>query len=179
VAYGGAVENDEGTFRVNNSVFVANRARGGDGQLLGGSATGGAFANIEGGIVAMTDVLFSDNRAQGGAGAASGGIGAGGALACGLFKNDGAFGPSIATLNNVIVSDNQAQGGPHAAGLGGGLFVGPAGTLTLTNSQVKKNHADGQPGIGGGVYSLGTFSFDAATDVSNNHASTSNNDIFS
>ena len=33
-------------------------------------------------------------------------------------------------------------------------------------------------GIGGGVYNLGTFSFDAATTIAENVASTSNDDIF-
>src|SRR5262249_41685487 len=153
IAFGGAVENDEGTFTVNNSLFAGNQARGGNGRVLGGNAIGGAFANIEGGMVAMSHVVFSDNRAQGGVGSSSGGMGAGGAIACGLFDDDSAFGPAIATLDDLRVTDNEAQGGPHAAGLGGGLFVGPAGTLTLTSSQVHRNRALG--GAGGSVYSLG------------------------
>jgi hypothetical protein len=36
---------------------------------------------------------------------------------------------------------------------------------------------DGQ-GVGGGVYNLGTFYFDAATLIAGNHASTSNDDGF-
>jgi hypothetical protein len=31
--------------------------------------------------------------------------------------------------------------------------------------------------VGGGVYKLGSFSFDAATVIKHNHASTSNDDI--
>jgi hypothetical protein len=37
--------------------------------------------------------------------------------------------------------------------------------------------SDGQ-GIGGGVYNLGTFTFDAATVIRHNRASTSNDDTF-
>jgi hypothetical protein len=36
---------------------------------------------------------------------------------------------------------------------------------------------DGQ-GVGGGLYSLGTFTFDISTVIAKNHASTSNDDIF-
>jgi hypothetical protein len=66
------------------------------------------------------------------------------------------------------------------------LFADTGTTLTLSASQVTLNQAlgghggggsDGQ-GIGGGVYSLGTFSFDPATSIRHNHASTSNDDIF-
>jgi hypothetical protein len=32
-------------------------------------------------------------------------------------------------------------------------------------------------GIGGGVYRLGSFSFDSATDIEKNHASTSNDNV--
>jgi hypothetical protein len=32
--------------------------------------------------------------------------------------------------------------------------------------------------VGGGVYNLGTFTFDVFTDITGNHASTSNDDIF-
>jgi hypothetical protein len=39
------------------------------------------------------------------------------------------------------------------------------------------NISDGQ-GIGGGVYNLGTFTFDVTTVIAHNHASTSNDDIF-
>jgi hypothetical protein len=37
--------------------------------------------------------------------------------------------------------------------------------------------SDGQ-GIGGGVYNLGAFTYDATTVIKDNHASTSNDDIF-
>ena len=37
--------------------------------------------------------------------------------------------------------------------------------------------ADGS-GVGGGVYNVGTLTFDAATTIKKNEASTSNDDIF-
>jgi hypothetical protein len=44
---------------------------------------------------------------------------------------------------------------------------------------VALNEATGATGIGGGVYNLGTFTADSATVIAGNHASTSNDDIFS
>src|SRR5205823_9476639 len=85
---------------------------------------------------------------------------------------------AMTSTSNTAFTDNLALGGPGGAGLGGGLFNDTGSTLTLDGSQATGNHANGSPGIGGGVYNLGTFTFDPATDVSGNHASTSNNDIF-
>jgi hypothetical protein len=42
---------------------------------------------------------------------------------------------------------------------------------------VTLNQANGGPGIGGGVYTLGTFTLDAATVIIFNYASTSDNNI--
>src|SRR5262245_52713556 len=47
------------------------------------------------------------------------------------------------------------------AGLGGGAFNDATSTLALTDSSVTRNHANGSPEIGGGIYTLGTFTFDA------------------
>ena len=68
-------------------------------------------------------------------------------------------------------------GGGGGAGLGGGAFNDATSTLKLTASSVTRNHANGSPGIGGGIYNLGTFSFDAFTVIKDNHASTSGDDI--
>jgi hypothetical protein len=60
------------------------------------------------------------------------------------------------------------------------------GTVTVSAATIAHNRAtgghgdggsDGQ-GIGGGVYNLGTFLFDAATVIRHNHASTSNDDCY-
>jgi hypothetical protein len=44
-------------------------------------------------------------------------------------------------------------------------------------SFVTQNQADGTPGIGGGIYTVGTFIFDAFTVIKENHASTSGDNI--
>ena len=77
-------------------------------------------------------------------------------------------------------------------GQGGGIFVdgaSPFGTpdVALVGCTVESNEADGGAagaggtigqGIGGGVYNLGTFSYDPATTIALNEASTSNDDIY-
>ncbi len=73
---------------------------------------------------------------------------------------------------------NEADGDGGAAGLGGGAYNDATSTLGLTSSLVILNRADGAPGIGGGIYNLGTFTFDAFTFIKGNHASTSNNNVF-
>jgi hypothetical protein len=42
---------------------------------------------------------------------------------------------------------------------------------------VTQNQADGFPGIGGGIYTLGTFTYDAFTVIKDNRASTSGDNI--
>ena len=66
----------------------------------------------------------------------------------------GGVGGVTVTLNASPIIGNEADGGMGGAG-----------------------GADGQ-GVGGGVYNLGTFVFDAATVIRHNHASTSNDDCF-
>jgi hypothetical protein len=59
-------------------------------------------------------------------------------------------------------------------------------TATVSANSVRHNAAEGGDGegggdgqgIGGGVYNLGTFTFDAATVIRHNRASTSNDDTF-
>ena len=40
-----------------------------------------------------------------------------------------------------------------------------------------QNQADGSPSVGGGTYTLGTFSFDVFTVIEDNDASTSDDNI--
>jgi hypothetical protein len=42
---------------------------------------------------------------------------------------------------------------------------------------VTQNHANGHPGIGGAVYTVGTFSADVLSVIKQNHASTRGDDI--
>ncbi len=84
-----------------------------------------------------------------------------------------------------------AQGGDGGAGAnggngeGGGIYLAGGGSASLTNSIITLNAAldgDGKAGadgagIGGGVYTLGTFTLDAATFINFNFASTSGDNI--
>jgi hypothetical protein len=72
-------------------------------------------------------------------------------------------------------------------GFGGGVFVASGASVDVTASAIANNRAiggegddggsDGQ-GVGGGVYNLGTFTFDIPTIIAHNHASTSNDNTF-
>jgi hypothetical protein len=87
-------------------------------------------------------------------------------------------------LHNVALGGNGATGGN---GFGGAIYVGGGATLSASHSSITDNLAqggqgssdasDGQ-GIGGGVYSLWTFD-SVLTTIKKNHASTSDDDIFS
>ena len=118
----------------------------------GGTGEGGGLLTTFGVTATLSNTNLMRNLAVGGAGAAGGNGGAG--LGGGLF-NDGPspFGTPSLTLLGCTVLFNEADGG---AGEGG---------------------SDGQ-GIGGGVYNLGTFVYDLATVIAHNHASTSNDNIF-
>jgi hypothetical protein len=81
-------------------------------------------------------------------------------------------------VDSSYLTNNQANGDAGGAGLGGGAYNDATSSLTLTTSSVTGNHANSQPGIGGGICNLGAFTFDAFTVIQHNHASTSNDDIF-
>ena len=67
--------------------------------------------------------------------------------------------------------------GGRGAGLGGGAYNDATSSLALTTSWVTQNQANGTPGIGGGIYTIGTFSVHSFTVIEDNHASTSGNNI--
>jgi hypothetical protein len=48
----------------------------------------------------------------------------------------------------------------------------------LVTANRAKNAPSGGQGVGGGIYKLGTFTFDTLTTVVKNFASTSNDNIF-
>lgn len=100
---------------------------------------------------------------------------------------------SLLTVTDSTLEQNTAQGGNGhgagngGAGQGGGLAIQSGSSGTLAASTITQNHAVGGAGgshghngsgVGGGVNALGTFAFDAATVIDQNHASTSNNDVF-
>jgi hypothetical protein len=146
---------------VSNSTLSNNLAQGGDGTGAGGGICSWGAATT---TVQLSSSL-TGNQANGGAG----GAGLGGGIFNGFV--------SQATIASSSVTKNQANGGSGGAGLGGGIYNDASSTLTLTASSVTRNQANGSPGIGGGIYNLGKFSFDALTVIKDNHASTSGDDI--
>lgn len=173
---------------VSDSSFYHNQAIGGTGGngYGGGIAYGGAINvwNAEGEVNRCT---LEHNEALGGTGGpgANGGLGAGG----GIYANNQFGAGTSVTVSNSKVEHNKALGGKGAAGgngLGGGLYDDTGTTLILLGATVSYNFAAGGEtrarggngqGIGGGVYRLGTFSFDSKTEIEKNQASTSNDDL--
>jgi hypothetical protein len=97
------------------------------------------------------------------------------------------------SLSDSELQSNVARGGPGGDGgdgghgLGGGLTVQSTSSGTVENSVVWQNEANsgeegdggsaGQ-GVGGGVYNLGALAIDVLSAITRNHASTSNDDIY-
>jgi hypothetical protein len=75
------------------------------------------------------------------------------------------------------IAQNEVIGAWGGAGLGGGLFNDATSKPALTDALVTQNHTKGHPGIGGGVYTVGTFSAEVLTVIKQTHASTSGDDI--
>src|SRR5665213_1721961 len=181
------------TLTVTNSLFIGNTAQGGDHNTvaasvfgLAGVGTGGAIMNYAGGAATVSGTALIGNQAIGGDdntatgnGALQAGLGAGGGIfnALGNYNSTGVgqLADSVVTVSNCIFAFNQAQACDGSA-LGGGIYNGATATLSLANSLVTLNSADGAPGIGGGVYSLGTFTH-TMTPIVFNFASTSGDNI--
>jgi hypothetical protein len=72
---------------------------------------------------------------------------------------------------------NEATGGAGGAGLGGAAYNDATSTLALTQALVSLNEAEGAPGVGGGAYTVRTFTHDAQTVILLNHASTGGDNI--
>lgn len=128
-------------------------------------SVGGAIYVTGGGNLTLTGVVLSRNRAID----TVGGMAEGGAVALVSLGS--------VTASDVVVERNRAFSSASGAALGGGFFNDVTSSLTLTDSLVTLNEALGSPGIGGGVYNLGTFTFDSLTSITGNIASTSGNDI--
>lgn len=195
-----------------DSLVAHNQAVGG----LGGDGLGGGVANTLGGVVVISGSALTHNQAQGGTGGngLGGGIYNGPASthpsnlgaptvltveesiithnkaeggAAGDGMGGGLWNGSTASVLDTAISHNHALGSDGGNGLGGGVYNDSTASLTLRNSLVTKNHANGGDageegsageGIGGGVCNLGSFDFDARTRIFKNHASTSDDDVF-
>jgi fibronectin-binding autotransporter adhesin len=128
-AYGGAVYNDgQLSSRFVGSVFSGNSS----GPATGGGGYGGAVYTNDSGGTAFTGVTMTGNRTA----TLGGGI-------------DAANSTASVSVERSTIAGNQA-GNAGTDGLGGGLYV--ERTLTLDNSTVARNRAQGAGGAGGGVY---------------------------
>jgi hypothetical protein len=183
--------------QIDSCAFTGNRATGGAGGsgAIGGQGQAGAIRNstrLTGsgplGSCSVSRSTFSDNQATGGAGGAgaNGGIGQGGA-----YQTIGAN--WTITFDRCTISGNQATGGAGGAdgnggvGRGGGCIFSNQSTVSLDYVDITGNQAtggaagaggqDGQ-GFGGGVYINGGLVSARHTNISGNHASTSDDDVF-
>jgi hypothetical protein len=117
------------TAHVDHSTLFGNEAVGGAGPTSG-NGQGGGIANLNGGVLTVSDSVIARNRAIGGAGVGNGGNGQGG----GIF-NDGPTPvgtPNLSLRRSLVVlnrADGGAAGSGGSAGLGqgGGLFIAPGG----------------------------------------------------
>ncbi len=168
---GGAIMNDAGTFDIDHSRFVNNRAVGGSSaSTFGGAGMGGALMNAAAVGYATLNVShsqFANNWAIGGSGVTGGAgqIGRGGAI--GNFVPP--FVPPASTVQAVVNVSHSTILGNHAVGgagviagngQGGGIANENRGILTVSRSWIAFNMAIGGAsstgvggnGLGGGIY---------------------------
>jgi hypothetical protein len=199
IGIGGGLEangRNGGSVTVSDSSFTYNQAIGGAGGsgAAGGAGVGGGLSVDFNANATLSDLVLSNNLALGGAGGAgaSGGNGYGGGLSVGSGPLFGSSDSTVATLTGVTITNNLAIGGDGGVGgnggngSGGGVFLGAGSTLSITEGTITGNHANGGDGrgggadgfgVGGGIYDLGTLHM-ILTALANNHASTSNDDIY-
>jgi len=160
----------------NHATGGHHNTAGGTGTVFAGVGTGGGIFNALGNYnsgygltnasaVTVSNSTLQHNQAQGGIG----GNGDGGGIANVL--------DATTTVASSTIFQNQANGGWGGAGLGGGAYDDATSSLALADCSVTQNQANGFPGIGGGIYTLGTFGYDATTVIKDNHASTSGDNI--
>ena len=141
------------TANIDHSTLLGNQAVGGAGTT-GGNGQGGGIANLNGGVLTVSNSLIALNRAIGGVGnGGNGGNGLGGGVFNGGPSPVGT--PSL-TLQRSLIALNRADGGVAVGGGSAGL------------------------GQGGGLYIAagGLASADPWTLISANDASTSDDDVF-
>lgn len=191
---GGAVAIDFGTLNVSSSTLDGNQATGGAGGAgtlsgNGGLALGGAISNgkVESSsgqplnFVAISNSVVNNNQAKGGTGAL-GGDAFGGAIA-NEYR-------ATASISDTTICENQTNGGEGTLaggnGLGGAIWDQRKSTVTLLGSTAINNSAVGGAGaspgagMGGGIYIAadGAVCADPNTVIAENHASTSDDDVF-
>jgi len=132
------------TTSIDHSTLFGNQAVGGIG-LTSGNGQGGGIANLNGGVLIVSNSLIALNRAIGGAGnSGNGGNGLGGGVFNGGPNTVGT--PSL-TLDRSLVVFNRADGGAAGAGgiaglgVGGGLYLAPGGVASAERTLVFANDA--------------------------------------
>lgn len=169
-ASGGAISNEGGTLVVRRSALISNRARraGGGIEATEGAATrikrssladnstgaipgnGGAFHQTGAGETVVRGSEVLDNRAS-----AEGG---------GLWNS------ATGTMRVLGTSLERNIASGAAADQGGGGLYNDGGELTVRDSRLRGNVADGVSGSGGGLLNVGGVVTLAATTLSGNDA---------
>jgi hypothetical protein len=182
-AGGGIDDSFDGHATVLDSTLINNSALGSAGGIAqpGGIAMGGGisvgsstlFGMTDNSTLVLSDSTLTNNRAFGGTG---------GGPAYGVID------PPVPIPLTVILPPPYFQpGGNGGDGLGGGIAVAAASSASVEGGTIQNNYAyGGAPGIGGtaghgiggGAYDLGSVTFDIATVVTSNKATTSNNNIY-
>ncbi|MBN1566369.1 MAG: hypothetical protein JXA73_00870 [Acidobacteria bacterium] len=175
--FGGGIGNF-GTLTVNDSSFIDNLARGGDGSIpqgsdrqLAGFGAGGGIINY--GRLIVTGSRFSHNQAIGGDGNESlylSGHGFGGAIVSGnvgstLVVSDSEFDHNQAVGGNGNISPQPATIGPGKSS--GGAIDVTGGTATIDGCTFVHNWSVGGAGVSGAEGGIGAGGAIVATNFSN------------
>jgi fibronectin-binding autotransporter adhesin len=184
-ASGGAIWLVASTVTIQGGLISGNSAEGGRGNDAlgatggnGGSGAGGGIANLFGSGLTITGTTIFGNTAAGGAGGKGSTRGTGGEGLGGGIENDNS---STLSITGSIVDGNTAKGGAGGGnGEGGGVYT--LGTAVITDTLITFNRASGAKkggeGYGGGIMIAGgTTDLVGTTEVVNNVASTSGNNV--
>ena len=174
---------------ISNSAFTGNVAQTGSGGAVAGNYYASSYtfistsfvgnnASDEGGALAFVDIVekvappisftatsttWSNNNVL--SGVAGGASGNGGALSLTCFRSGSSKCIFTVVITNSTLSYNRGKGA------GGALYVGPALSVTMSDTVVTGNFAVGPYARGGGV------AFENALSVSNVRCTYSGNDI--
>ena len=136
---------------LNNVTFTNDTADGGNGPNRGGSGLGGTLYGGNSAVYQGTNVTFSNNEAIGGTATSGTGVvngnqfaeGFGGAVALLNQGTSGTF-TSISATNNVAQGGNAGTASGDVAGDGrGGAFYSENANVSITNSTLQGNSAEG------------------------------------
>ncbi len=138
-----------------NVTFSANQAIGASGSAAGGGGLGGAI-DLDHSNMTGNDLTFSNNVAKSGSSPGGSGMGSDGETADALGGAVAAIVNSTVSLDHVTASGNQAIGGTASgrggSGFGGAFYAeGPGVTISLADSILKSNLAQGGNGGSGGL----------------------------